>query len=200
MSHATKDPTFVPKGRLDVTVINDTNVSTIDVHHFVTLDYTPRPPRVPWTYDKEYRLGHGDIEPRRAATWLTVKERSGDVVEKGIQYRFEVEIRSRPIRLFCDIRGVEGGSVVSPGFVLFNLKNDGKWTYFWPRAFTGEWGITVINPAASTPMSLYARYNRGQQWLAEPWSRLNFFFDWRTSSGFKTAPEEEQQDGPLEIL
>ena len=136
-------------------------------------------PQVPWVSGRDYRMPNPvDRLDRYGGTtqWGVVTERGATKAEPGVRYEFELLVMEE-YKIYCVVTGVEGGSVVRPKVALYNIGFEPKWTEYGPRIFTGEWGLEVVNPGWLTPVSVYVRYNPGQQKTAgvPPWATINYF-------------------------
>jgi hypothetical protein len=197
------DPTYQTKGQLVLSLVCNMNVSSQASQNpvlglssqFNQLIYSPpaQPPPA-WTAGQQYVISNGTVygfgamvAPQNASysiqagafVPLTINDMSSNsvVTEKGYQFTIDIGDNQwgKSIQLFALISGVAGGSVVTPGFGLFNLgKRPLAWTYVTPKQFTGDWQIGLLTPHSQTPMWLSVDYAPPKNYGQGLQARLNF--------------------------
>ncbi len=158
-----KNPTFQQSGITRIFCINRSN-GTLGINYFPPgLTYSP-PSTPPWTEGKQWvdlRSGKtaklAPFPTGGALPVLELSDRSNQSVIENDTYLFHYTFSS--CRIYLELHGVDGGSVIKPGIGLYNLKDAPQaWTYITPQIFEGSWEIQWINPYYVTPISMTIAY------------------------------------------
>jgi hypothetical protein len=213
MTFTSNDPTFESKGDFQAIIFNRTNGSLCIRNSKLT--YSDPPPK-PW-YQKSDWVFYDNIEAHQfnspikgsdhyvgAYPFLRVKDRSSAHVETGYTYHFYTELEDC-IRFCFKLTGVEGGSVVLPGFALYNItEKPDTWTYIWPTDFQGKWGIQALSYNYVNPYSLSVEYKPLQNSEFTKPSAFIFYFDGALFTALadpgEPTPEGSGKPGCVDIL
>jgi hypothetical protein len=199
----TNDVTFQSSGRLVVSLKCDWNVNVIRNYRsndprnaglkiaFDKLAYVPaNEPPPPWSKDKQYACVDDTVFGFMGA-WanadilvaagvlapVVIRDMSSHSVANDKGYWFTFNCGDLEVRLSFIVFGVPGGSILKPGFGVFNLAtNPNAWSYLYPDQFSGRWMIGFDVAQSQTPMWLSLDYAPpkiyGSSMLPE--ARLNY--------------------------